>query len=230
MAAALVSVSQLAAAFSGGMVGTGPRAPSLAAMASAGRLNSNALTANAAAVGAGGWQHVPNVLTLIRIAAIPVLGCTFYSKAAVSSRLPAILFGLMAFTDFADGYIARRFGAYTPFGAFLDPVADKVLVCVCLLLLSDVFGALVVAPAAVITAREIGVSALREWMASIGARESVAVGLSGKLKTATQMLSLQALLLGLPGSPPWLWLGRTSWFRIGLGLLYAAACPSPGHT
>ena len=215
------------AAFSAG-IGGRPHSPALSAAAAmgraVGRIDVHALAS--ASTSANRWQHVPNALTLARMAAIPALGCSFYSASAVGLRLPAYIFAAIAATDFADGYIARRFSAHSEFGAFLDPVADKICVCVCLLLLCDTYGALVVVPAALITAREIAVSALREWMATSQLRESVGVGLSGKLKTATQMLSLQALLLALPGSPPIGMVTRALSFCAGIALLYSAACLS----
>eukprot|EP00310_Coccolithus_braarudii_P014784 CAMPEP_0183344482 /NCGR_PEP_ID=MMETSP0164_2-20130417/10150_1 /TAXON_ID=221442 /ORGANISM="Coccolithus pelagicus ssp braarudi, Strain PLY182g" /LENGTH=194 /DNA_ID=CAMNT_0025515483 /DNA_START=203 /DNA_END=788 /DNA_ORIENTATION=- len=122
-------------------------------------------------------------------------------------------------TDLVDGYLARKWSVQSDFGAFLDPVADKLLVCTVLLLLSGSLGAIVSLPAALIVCREIGISALREWMAIRGAHATVAVGWSGKLKTATQMSALQLLLLSLSAAS-----GMTSPIRrLGIALLYISA-------
>lgn len=110
----------------------------------------------------------------------------------------ATLFAIASFTDWLDGYLARRWDISTDFGAFLDPVADKLMVSTALILLSGRYGPAVALPTAVILAREIAVSALREWMAQRGERDSVKVGFQGKLKTALTMLSLTLLLL-VPG-------------------------------
>ena len=109
----------------------------------------------------------------------------------------ASLFGAAAFTDWLDGFLARRWDITSDFGAFLDPVADKSMVSTALILLSGRYGPPVVLPTAVILAREIAVSALREWMAQRGERDTVQVGFQGKLKTALTMVSL-TLLLGVP--------------------------------
>jgi CDP-diacylglycerol--glycerol-3-phosphate 3-phosphatidyltransferase len=138
---------------------------------------------------------LPNLLTWARIVAIPLVVGVFYLPLETSTRniIATALFIVVALTDWADGYLARRLNQTSPFGAFLDPVADKVLVCAALLVLVqlDRTNALV---ALIIVGREITISALREWMAQIGASRSVAVHRVGKLKTAVQMVAIPLLL------------------------------------
>jgi cardiolipin synthase len=138
---------------------------------------------------------IPTIMTWARIAAIPLIVAVFYLPIEPASRnlLATILFVVSAATDWLDGYLARRLNQVSSFGAFLDPVADKVLVCACVLVLvhlgrADVFVALI------IIGREIAISALREWMAQIGASNSVAVHMIGKLKTVAQMVAIPFLL------------------------------------
>jgi len=161
--------------------------------------------------------NLPNLLTLFRIALIPVLVLVFYLPFAWTNFAAALVFAVGAITDWADGYIARRYGMFSAFGAFLDPVADKLAVAVALVIIVQahptVFMALI---AAVIIGREITISALREWMAEIGQRATVRVAVIGKIKTIVQMVALVMLLyredlLGLPV------------FLIGEVLLAAAA-------
>lgn len=195
------------------------------------------------------WRaRVPNYLTFSRIAGVPVLAAAFYSPQAAAARAPALIFGIISFTDFLDGYLARRWKVESALGAFLDPIADKFVVCTTLALLSGSLGAVVAAPTALIVCRELGVSALRECaaaaasrrscaprarrpprppvrrrMTELGARDLVPVGWWGKVKTATQLVSLTLLLLsGAPARPvqPGL---DTALQRAGLALLYAAA-------
>lgn len=161
--------------------------------------------------------NVPNIITIARIALIPVFVLVFYLPVTWSHIASALLFGLAAATDWLDGYLARRWGQTTAFGAFLDPVADKLMVAVALVLLVQVqHTALMAIPAAVIIGREIAVSALREWMAEIGERAQVAVSTIGKFKTTAQMLALLLLLYREPIS------GFPS-LIVGLVLLYTAA-------
>ena len=125
---------------------------------------------------AAAWQEtLPNALTLARVAAVPALAAAFYTPRAAAARAPAALFAACAATDWLDGYLARRWDVQSEFGAFLDPVADKLLVCTSLVLLSGAMGAAVALPTAVIVGREVGVSALREWMATTGRSDVVAV-------------------------------------------------------
>lgn len=169
--------------------------------------------------------NTPNLLTLLRIVMIPVFIVAYYLPYAWASLLTMALFILAALTDWLDGYLARRLNQSSPFGAFLDPVADKLMVASALVLLTSdarvhslvwdyrVFAVVVV----IIIGREITVSALREWMAELGERTRVAVSILGKFKTIGQMVAIPFLLyrepiLGLPV------------FRIGELLLYLAAC------
>ena len=138
---------------------------------------------------------LPNLLTWARIVAIPLIVGVFYLPldAPIRNIIATALFIVVALTDWADGYLARRLNQTSPFGAFLDPVADKMLVCAALLVLVqlDRTNALV---ALIIIGREITISALREWMAQIGASRSVAVHRLGKLKTVVQMVAIPFLL------------------------------------
>ena len=138
---------------------------------------------------------IPTLLTWARIIAIPLIVGVFYLPLEVPVRnlLATALFIVVALTDWLDGWLARRMNQTSSFGAFLDPVADKFLVCAALLILLqlDRVNALV---AFIIIGREIAISALREWMAQIGASRSVAVSMLGKLKTMTQMVAIPFLL------------------------------------
>lgn len=145
-------------------------------------------------------MNIPNWLTVFRIALIPVFVVIFYLPFQWSRWATAIIFAVAAITDYLDGLLARILRQTSPFGAFLDPVADKLMVSVALLLLVGQSGALFITiPALVIVSREIIISALREWMAEMGKRASVAVSLVGKIKTAIQMIAL-ILLLAYPAS------------------------------
>lgn len=147
-------------------------------------------------------MNIPNLLTLARIVFIPLLVVFFYLPFSWSMPVAATLFALAAVTDWLDGYLARRWDQATPFGAFLDPVADKVMVAVALALLIERFDSLwLTLPALVIIGREIVISALREWMAEMGKRSSVAVSWLGKIKTTLQMVALLLLLAFAPASP-----------------------------
>lgn len=149
------------------------------------------------------FWNAPNILTVLRIALIPVFIVVLYWPSIQpdgitdASRwvnlIAAIIFALAAFTDWLDGYLARQFNQTSSFGAFLDPVADKLMVSAALIVLVDLgrVGAVI---ALIIIGREIVISALREWMASIGKSKSVAVAMIGKLKTAAQMLAIVLLL------------------------------------
>ncbi|CDF41084.1 CDP-diacylglycerol/glycerol-3-phosphate 3-phosphatidyltransferase [Chondrus crispus] len=140
-------------------------------------------------------------LTWARVAAIPVLCVTTLSPTlAAKPWLSALLFALASFTDFLDGYLARRWHVESALGVFLDPVADKLLVAVALTMLVARLQVPVLSlAAAVILAREIFVSALREWMAQLGLSVVVKVSIWGKIKTATQMLALTILLFSGDG-------------------------------
>eukprot|EP00544_Gedaniella_sp_CCMP2646_P005497 CAMPEP_0202480476 /NCGR_PEP_ID=MMETSP1361-20130828/452_1 /ASSEMBLY_ACC=CAM_ASM_000849 /TAXON_ID=210615 /ORGANISM="Staurosira complex sp., Strain CCMP2646" /LENGTH=312 /DNA_ID=CAMNT_0049107915 /DNA_START=49 /DNA_END=987 /DNA_ORIENTATION=+ len=139
------------------------------------------------------WHRLPNILTYMRCIAIPLLVWLFYRPSSTVET--SVLFGFASFTDWLDGYLARRWDITSPFGAFLDPVADKLMVSTSLILLTGKYGRIIAIPTAIILAREIAVSALREWMAQRGLRDSVKVGFQGKVKTAATMMSLTLLLL-----------------------------------
>lgn len=149
--------------------------------------------------------NLPNILTLIRILLIPVFVGLFYYPSLRTNLLAAIVFIIAALTDFIDGYLARKLQQTTKFGAFLDPVADKIIVCTALVLIVEYYSVhveeffphinlCVTLPSIVIIAREIVVSALREWMAEIGQRARVAVNWVGKWKTAIQMIAIAGLI------------------------------------
>ena len=140
-------------------------------------------------------MNIPNSLTVFRIILIPVFVLVFCLPVKWSFLGSAFIFVLAAITDWLDGYLARRLNQSTSFGAFLDPVADKLMVLIALVLLVGEQASLwFTLPALVIIAREILVSALREWMAEIGKRASVAVSYLGKLKTTLQMIAIIVLL------------------------------------
>lgn len=138
---------------------------------------------------------IPTIMTWTRIVAIPLIVGVFYLDISKVEQnwIAAAMFVIFAATDWLDGFLARKLNQTSSFGAFLDPVADKFLVCAALLVLvhlgrADVFVALI------IIGREIAISALREWMALIGARKSVAVHMIGKIKTVVQMVAIPFLL------------------------------------
>jgi CDP-diacylglycerol--glycerol-3-phosphate 3-phosphatidyltransferase len=140
---------------------------------------------------------LPTLLTLLRIALVPVLVVFFYMPFRWSNVACVIIFVLAAITDIADGAIARRTGQTSRFGAFLDPVADKIMVSTALVLLvqrQDSYEAVFAIAAAIIIGREITISALREWMSEIGERALVSVSWIGKLKTIFQMTAIGFLL------------------------------------
>jgi CDP-diacylglycerol--glycerol-3-phosphate 3-phosphatidyltransferase len=162
-------------------------------------------------------MNIPNALTLFRIALIPVFVLVFYLPYHWSFMASAVIFALAGITDWLDGYFARKLDQFTPFGAFLDPVADKLMVAIALVLLVERFGDWwFTIPAMVIIGREIVISALREWMAELGNRTSVAVSYVGKVKTTFQILSILVLLAAAPERSGWL-------MDLGLVLLYLSA-------
>ncbi len=149
--------------------------------------------------------NIPNILTMLRLCLIPVFILLFYLPSDSSNFYAACVFVVAAVTDWLDGFLARRLKLSTKFGAFLDPVADKVIVCTALVLIVEHYslyrdvlyphlGKFITIPAMIIVAREITVSALREWMAEIGKRASVAVSWIGKWKTAIQLLAISGLI------------------------------------
>ena len=160
--------------------------------------------------------NLPNVLTIARIALIPVFALIYFFSDE-HYWVAALFFGAAAFTDWLDGYLARRLNQTTRFGAFLDPVADKLIVVTALVLLIGNHASLMLTiPGVVIIGREIVISALREWMAEMDRRGVVAVSWVGRVKTTLQMVAIVMLL----ANPPLL--GRP-WVIVGLVLLYAAA-------
>jgi CDP-diacylglycerol--glycerol-3-phosphate 3-phosphatidyltransferase len=170
--------------------------------------------------------NLPNTLTWTRIAAIPLIILLFYMPYPWADPAAGLLFAAAGVTDSLDGYFARRFGQISRLGAFLDPVADKLIVAVALVLLvskvaedtsaSQLLRVLIVLTAIVIIGREITISALREWMAEIGARRKVAVSQLGKYKTILQITGLSMMLYRWPlfGMPT---------YKIGVVLTVVAA-------
>jgi len=152
---------------------------------------------------------IPTLMTWTRIVAIPLIVGVFYLDIPAPQRnlIATVMFVVFAATDWLDGFLARKLNQTSSFGAFLDPVADKFLICASLLVLvhlqrTDVFVALI------IIGREIAISALREWMAQIGASRSVAVHMLGKVKTTVQMIAIPFLLydgrlFGVINTPVW---------------------------
>lgn len=147
--------------------------------------------------------NIPNILTVLRIALIPVFVGIFYLPhnlyalgilpTHTLNEMAASVFALAAFTDWLDGFWARKFNQTSNFGAFLDPVADKLMVAAALIVLVE-FGRVGAVVSLIIIGREIAVSALREWMAGLGKSSSVGVAMIGKVKTGAQMLAIELLL------------------------------------
>lgn len=145
------------------------------------------------------FWNVPNTLTVLRIVAIPVFVVIFYLPYSWSYFWAAVIFAIAGITDWFDGYLARRLDQSTRLGAFLDPVADKLMVIIALVLLVEVHASAWLAmPALTIIAREVAVSALREWMAEIGKRANVKVNMIGKVKTTMQIIAITGLLAKEP--------------------------------
>lgn len=167
------------------------------------------------------FTTIPTLMTWTRIFAIPLIVVVFYLPAGMVSQadknlIATVMFVVFAATDWLDGFLARKLNQTSSFGAFLDPVADKILVCASVLVLvhlqrTDVFVALI------IIGREIAISALREWMAQIGASKSVAVHMVGKLKTTVQMVAIPFLLFD------GVLLGYIDTHMWGVWLIWAAA-------
>jgi CDP-diacylglycerol--glycerol-3-phosphate 3-phosphatidyltransferase/cardiolipin synthase len=162
--------------------------------------------------------NAPTLLTLARIGLIPVFVVAFYAPLDWANLLCPLLFSLAAVTDWLDGYLARRWNQTSRFGAFLDPVADKLMVAAALVVLvEDIATPWIAVAAVIIIGREITISALREWMAEVGRRSTVAVSLVGKFKTTAQMAAIILLLyreplLGIP------------MLETGMVLLLVSAC------
>ncbi|WP_405599885.1 MULTISPECIES: CDP-diacylglycerol--glycerol-3-phosphate 3-phosphatidyltransferase [unclassified Pseudoalteromonas] len=157
--------------------------------------------------------NIPNTLTTFRLFLIPIFLVIFYLPYSWAYFAAAFIFWLASITDILDGYLARKLEQSTPFGAFLDPVADKVMVCAALVALSEQYQSMYMTiPALIIISREIIISALREWMAEQGKRGNVAVSNMGKIKTAAQMLAIIGLI----------WQYDTWMNYLSFGLLYIA--------
>ena len=166
-------------------------------------------------------MSVPNLLTLLRISLIPILAVAFYLPFHGHHLVAACIFVVAAITDWLDGYLARKLKQVSPLGEFLDPVADKLIVAVALVLLVQTYHtAWLAIPAAIIVSREIVVSALREWMSELGKRQRVAVKGIGKLKTAGQMSAILLLLSQNPESIGWI---SSAIIMFGYLLIYVAA-------
>lgn len=162
-------------------------------------------------------MNLPNILTSARILLIPVFVLVYLIPGRDTYLIAAVLFGLAAFTDWLDGYLARRLNQTTPFGAFLDPVADKLIVVAALTILIGQHSSLwLTLPGLVIIGREIVISALREWMAEMNRRGIIAVSWFARVKTTIQMIAIVVLLANPPG------LDRP-WVIAGYALLYLAA-------
>jgi len=161
--------------------------------------------------------NIPNTLTWIRIILIPLIVLVFYLPYEWAGPAAAIIFSLAGITDWLDGYFARKLNQSSAFGAFLDPVADKLMISTALVLLvSKHPGYMVALPAVIIIGREIAVSALREWMSELGGRHHVSVSGIGKYKTTAQITALIMML--------WehkLWF--IPMYQIGYAFLLAAA-------
>lgn len=161
--------------------------------------------------------NLPNILTLLRVAAIPVVLLLFYLPFPHARQFAALLFIAASVTDWVDGYLARAWNQMSKFGAFLDPVADKLLVAAALVVvLASDPGPMLATLVAIIIGREITISALREWMAELGQRTRVKVGMVGKVKTGFQMTAIALMLWKQP-----LWI--LPLYEIGYGLLLIAA-------
>ncbi len=161
-------------------------------------------------------MNIPMQLTVLRILLVPLVFIIYLLPFEWSHYAASGLFLLAIITDWLDGYLARRLKQSTELGAFLDPVADKILICVSLVLIAAYYTNLwVTLAASVIVAREILISALREWMAEIGARTKVSVQYVGKVKTVFQAIAITALLMCSVHSPQWIY-----WF--GLCFFYFA--------
>lgn len=170
--------------------------------------------------------NAPNIITISRLLMIPLFVFFFYYPAPYHYLISAFLLAIAAATDWLDGYLARKHNQITQFGAFLDPVADKIIVVVALVLLAEKFSALWFSlPAIVIIMREVVISALREWMAELGKRNAVAVSYVGKVKTSFQLSAL-VILLAFPAFPePWnnylMWLGIAVFYIATLLTIYS---------
>ncbi len=164
--------------------------------------------------------NLANTVTLIRIALVPVVVVLYFAQFPGHYLWAAGVFTAASISDWLDGYLARRLNQTSEFGAFLDPVADKLLVALVLVLLVANYSTVwFILPVSIIVGREILVSALREWMASRGQRDAVAVAFAGKVKTTVQMIAIIILLASDPAGPAIFW-------QAGYVLIYIAAALS----
>jgi CDP-diacylglycerol--glycerol-3-phosphate 3-phosphatidyltransferase len=164
---------------------------------------------------------LPLSLTLMRVAAIPVVLALFYWPIPYARQIATVVYSAAAITDWFDGWLARRWQQTSKFGAFLDPVADKLLVAVCLVMLlhdspQGISGGILALMVAIIIGREITISALREWMAELGQRTNVAVSWVGKVKTGFQMTAIGMMIWEVDTF-------RVPIYSLGYGLLFIAA-------
>ncbi len=160
---------------------------------------------------------LPTILTLFRILLIPVFVIVFYLPFAWVNTAAAIIYAVASITDWFDGYLARALNQESSFGAFLDPVADKLMVVVAIVILVETNPSLLITlPSLIIISREITVSALREWMAELGSRAAVQVSFVGKAKTTAQLFSLILMIYHEP-------FFGISMYQAGLVLFYVAA-------
>lgn len=179
------------------------------------------------------WNRLPNFLTYARCIAIPIFIIHFcLAQGKHKNIISSLIFGIASATDYFDGFLARRWDISSSFGAFLDPVADKLMVSTALILLSGKYGFVMSIPTSFIIAREIAVSALREWMATLGKREAVKVGLQGKIKAFATMVSLSIILAVPDGwdTTKFIWRGdvmngsNAEWIMsFGMLMLYLSA-------
>lgn len=168
--------------------------------------------------------NIPNLLTVLRLVLIPIFVVSYYFPVAWANEFAMAVFIAAAVTDWLDGYLARKLNQSSAFGAFLDPVADKLMVAAALVMLTSdgrihlqvLDSRLFVLAVVIIVGREIAISALREWMAELGKRHRIAVTLLGKLKTIGQMVAIPFLLYQQP-------LAGMPIFRVGEIILYVAA-------
>ena len=167
--------------------------------------------------------NLPNILTTIRVVLIPLMVVAFYLPVAWASFAAAVVFWFACITDYWDGYLARKMNLMTPFGAFLDPVADKLIVVISLVLVVERDQTLwLTLPALIIIGREIVISALREWMASMNKSADVAVNFVGKLKTLVQMTAITGLL-GIEPAGTGALISSDGWYAAAIILFLVAA-------
>lgn len=147
---------------------------------------------------------IPNMLTILRLAMLPILFMVFYSNLQYRYLGCALIFTLIGFTDFLDGYLARKLNQFSKFGAFMDPVADKITVALCYILITELYhNPWVTLAVTIIIGREIAISALREWMAQMGKSQTLAVSSIGKWKTTFQMFAVGFLFIAVENFTPY---------------------------